>query len=182
MKKHKSLKWVLEVEIEAKRMSGPQLVGYQSFYNLVHMTLSLSTALMRNLCPSLMILRNLNIWLETSPILQLGGGRIDGVGEASNRLSWFNIDFGFKVLIMVNINGIVSKKIIFWVEWEETNLMVGWKEFNLLRNSINLFSPCVQIKNISSIYQIHMYGWSSMGVEPLERKHWSSMDPINTLA
>ena len=61
MKKHKSLKWVLEVEIEAKRMSGPQLVGYQSFYNLVHMTLSLSTALMRNLCPSLMILRNLNI-------------------------------------------------------------------------------------------------------------------------
>ena len=59
------------------------------------------------------------------------------------------------------------------------NLIVGWK---VLRCSVNLrneTSPCVQIKNISSIYLFHRRGVRCCGAkESME----SSSDPMNMLA
>ena len=73
----------------------------------------------------------------------------------------------------------VSRKLTLLVECVTSNLMVGWNELRCCMNDWNDASPCVQIKNMSSINLFHRRGMRWSGED--ESNVCSSV-PINMFA
>ena len=74
---------------------------------------------------------------------------------------------------------VVSRKSTLLVECVTLNLIVGWNELRYWMNDRNDSSPCVQIKNMSSINLFHRRGMRWLGED---ESNACSSAPMNIFA